>query len=375
MPIEKTARRTLRAGGMLLLAISSYAHTSSASESADDGYALYQQFCSVCHGDNGDGQSRARQGLNPPPKDFTEPGIAASLSRELMLAVVSEGKPGTAMTGWKSRLNETQIVAVVDFISQQFMRVNTPDEMAAFSHGRTVYMQNCAVCHGDDGGSARWTSLGLNPPPKNFTDPAIRQSLSRGKMISAVAHGKPDTAMVGFSRQLRNEDIKSVVDYIRTAFMKMPADDIASSDSESDSEGHAHGHDDDHGSGDLLAAMPEGLAGDEVWGEDFYRDNCATCHGIDGLGDGPRAYFINPKPTNFTEPGHRAHLDRVALYEAIKDGVRGKEMPAWGKVLTNQQIANVTEYVFNAFIISGENMPAGQIESEQAHDHGSHTHD
>jgi mono/diheme cytochrome c family protein len=33
--------------------------------------ALYHNYCSVCHGDRGDGNSRARNSLVPPPRDFT----------------------------------------------------------------------------------------------------------------------------------------------------------------------------------------------------------------------------------------------------------------------------------------------------------------
>ena len=77
-----------------------------------------------------------------------------------------------------------------------------------------------------------------------------------------------------------------------------------------------------------------------------------TCHGKDGDGRGPRAYFINPKPRNFLHAGSRAELNRPELYEHIGEGVRGTEMPAWDKVLTPQQIADVAEYVFRQFISS-----------------------
>ena len=81
-----------------------------------------------------------------------------------------------------------------------------------------------------------------------------------------------------------------------------------------------------------------------------YLANCATCHGARGDGAGPRAYFINPKPRNFVDAVSRASLNRVSLYFAISEGRLGSEMPAWNKVATPQQIADVAEYVFQAFI-------------------------
>ena len=38
------------------------------------------------------------------------------------------------------------------------------------------------------------------------------------------------------------------------------------------------------------------------------------------------------------------------LYNGIKFGVVGKEMPAWGKVLSDSQVADLTEYVYRQFI-------------------------
>ena len=49
----------------------------------------------------------------------------------------------------------------------------------------------------------------------------------------------------------------------------------------------------------------------------------------------------------------RAALNRRTLFEAIAGGRVGTEMPAWDKVLTRQEIANVAEYVHAAFIRPG----------------------
>ena len=78
--------------------------------------------------------------------------------------------------------------------------------------------------------------------------------------------------------------------------------------------------------------------------------NCATCHGSRGDGQGPRAYFINPKPRNFVEDASRARLNRAALYAAVMEGRLGTEMPAWKHVSTPQQMADVAEFVFQSFI-------------------------
>ena len=104
---------------------------------------------------------------------------------------------------------------------------------------------------------------------------------------------------------------------------------------------------------DMKQAMPQGLRGDAAAGHKFYDANCATCHGLKGDGQGPRAYFINPKPRSFIDAQARAMLNRTAIYAAVAAGKRGTEMPAWDKVLTPQQMADVSEHLFLAFIQPG----------------------
>lgn len=210
--------------------------------------ALYHDYCSVCHGDRGDGRSRARASLVPPPRDFTEPRLAATLSRDAMIAITRDGKPGTAMVGWKTQLQDADIVAVVDYIRANFMRA-TPVPAAA--------------------------------PP------------------AAASQPRSGTARA-----------------------------------------------------DLSLPLPYGLKGDAARGARFYAANCATCHGAHGDGQGPRAYFIRPRPRNFLDAPARASLNRPALYAGIALGRPGTEMPAWKTVIDDQQIADVSEYVFNAFIQS-----------------------
>lgn len=108
------------------------------------------------------------------------------------------------------------------------------------------------------------------------------------------------------------------------------------------------------GVADMSLPMPEGLKGDITKGRDFYMQNCFTCHGVTGAGDGPRAYFINPVPRDFLLETSRQYLNRPALFEAISKGRTGSEMPAWSRVLNDQEIANVAEYVFQNFIMAGK---------------------
>ena len=65
---------------------------------------LYRENCAICHGDNGDGLTRAISGLRPPPRNFTTVQAALELSRERMIDSVANGRPGTGMMGHKDRM-------------------------------------------------------------------------------------------------------------------------------------------------------------------------------------------------------------------------------------------------------------------------------
>lgn len=306
---------------------------------------VYHNYCSVCHGDKGDGRSRARTSLAPPPRDFTEPAALQSLTRDTMITIVTHGKPGTAMTGWTTQLSATDIEAVVDYVITAFM---VPRKTAAFARGREVYAQSCAGCHGQRGqGSAH----GLLTT-RDLTTPQARVELSRERMVGSALGDAHREAMGPAASRLVADDIGAAVDFIRLEFMATQTVSVSGTQAHGGRAKEASSS--DTPAATVTAAMdvpfPKGLRGDVARGRVFYATNCATCHGAKGDAQGPRAYFINPKPRNFRTDTVRNSFNRPALFAAISVGRVGSEMPAWNKVLNDQQIADVAEYVFTAFI-------------------------
>ena len=344
-----------------------------------DGETIYRENCAICHGDNGDGNTRAQSGLKPPPRNFTTVEAAMELSRSRMIKSVTNGRPGTGMMPHKDRLSKAEIAAVVDFIRGRFMRTPTETTQAVDSTGgKEIYEKNCAVCHGDKGNTAVWARSGLNPAPRDFTTAEASQILSRDRMIHSVTHGRPGTGMMPFAKKFTAKEIASVVDYIRGNFMQLGAKSqvqgMSASTSQSEtstpSSASMAPHQGPHtgmpnmGMPNMVGTMPSGhvidadmslplpnnLTGDVAWGREFYMKNCFTCHGVTGEGNGPRASFNIPRPRNFTSDDSRRILNRPRIYNSITNGRTGSVMPAWGKVLDTQQIANLAEFVFEAFI-------------------------
>ena len=85
--------------------------------------------------------------------------------------------------------------------------------------GRKVYDFYCYQCHGYSGDARTLASTYLEPRPRNFTV-ANAETLSHERMVNAVTHGRPGTAMVSFASVASAEEIDAVVAYIRDTFMQ-----------------------------------------------------------------------------------------------------------------------------------------------------------
>lgn len=297
---------------------------------------IYHNYCSVCHGDRGDGNSRAKGSLIPPPRDFTKAG---ELTRDAMATIITHGKPGTAMTGWNTQLTAREIDAVTDYIRNNFMQVALDPKLV---RGRSLYAHNCAVCHGERGQGSP-TKIGL-VPARDLSSPQARAELTRERMVNSVTNGRQNTAMAGFAGRLPADDIQAVVDYVRAALM------VPTTNAISGTRAHGGRGNDPASNTPLQEPFASGLTGNVSRGEKLYMTTCVTCHGAKGDGKGPRAYFINPKPRNFIDPSFRASFNRPALYTAVANGRLGTEMPAWSKVLSEQEMTDVSEFVFSRFI-------------------------
>ena len=85
------------------------------------GRDIFFKHCKACHGNKGDGKTFAANVLNPPPKNFISEKSKQELTEKRMIESVAEGRKGTAMMPWKSRLTRQEIKAVVNYIRKELM--------------------------------------------------------------------------------------------------------------------------------------------------------------------------------------------------------------------------------------------------------------
>ncbi|MCX6647434.1 MAG: c-type cytochrome [bacterium] len=96
-------------------------------------------------------------------------------------------------------------------------------------------------------------------------------------------------------------------------------------------------------------------------GQLIYRENCATCHGPGGYGNGPLASDLAPRPANLRDTVWLANQSDIFLFSIIRDGKltfseddststapdneSWTGMPSWGGYLTDDQIIDLVNHI------------------------------
>ena len=88
---------------------------------------------------------------------------------------------------------------------------------------------------------------------------------------------------------------------------------------------------------------PEPKRTPEDDGAHLFSITCARCHGDDGHG-GPVGSLGEPPARNFVDPVFQAGISDAKIGSTIKNG-KGRGMPAFGAVFTDEQVAHLTLHV------------------------------
>lgn len=157
--------------------------TDAASVVQTPGQALYERWCTSCHGPEGDGTGLGARYVYPPPRDLrrghyslvtSSNGIA---SREDIVRVLRDGMPGTAMTAYDQKLNRDEL----DSLAEEVMRLRE-------AGARDRYLAQCTELDEPPDERecgefvARQTTAGetLSVPPLPASDPA---AIERGRQL------------------------------------------------------------------------------------------------------------------------------------------------------------------------------------------------
>ena len=178
--------------------------------------------------------------------------------------------------------------------------------------GRNAFTGSCAQCHGLTGDGKGEFGRATFPPATDLRSHDTQEK-SDAQLFWIVKNGLSFTGMPGFGDQYKDEDVWSMVSYIRAlgngrapAALQVPtptADQLAMADPAGD-------------------AVHRGAA-------IYLSQGCANCHGV--IGEAPGDLGLRPH-----EQG---------LAEATREGRRG--MPAYGRdQVADAQLADLAAYVY-----------------------------
>ena len=219
------------------------------SASAQEGRRLFGATCAGCHGRRGDGQSRVATQMTPRPRDLTrgEYRFRSTVSGALplradMLRTLREGLPGTAMPGWKDRLDDGKLRSLVlhlESLSPRFAdEQRYPDDVIAgidgvelpaaaseaSARGRRVYNEaKCGQCHGADGrgdGIAADSHRNSDGTPSHvfdFTWGIYKGGAQTAAIWRTFMTGLDGSPMPAYDQSIADpQDRKALVAYVRS---------------------------------------------------------------------------------------------------------------------------------------------------------------
>jgi mono/diheme cytochrome c family protein len=170
------------------------------------GAAIFAEKCAPCHGDTGmgDGPQGAQLGVAVPA--LGSPDLARQAAPESWYATVTQGRIDKFMPPFSS-LSDAERWDVVSYA----LSLSDPvDQVAA---GQALYEANCADCHGADGAKVSTS---------DFANQKFMASLS-GQDLSQLTAAGSGADMPGFQGKLSQDDLWSVVAYLRALSLKSAA--------------------------------------------------------------------------------------------------------------------------------------------------------
>lgn len=226
-----------------------------------EGAILYQQYCAICHGANGDGNGSAAFLLDPRPRDFrlgkyrlVSSGNQIPFKHDI-IHTIRNGMAGTSMPSW-IQLGDRDIELLADYVwsitrdaererlsARLLAQKRDLKKLDVLLQGRVtasspatlgpepkatpqdlekikpIFMEACAKCHGADGAGMQdpaWrTDEGHPIASRNFRSGIFKGGGRARDIYLRIYGGIPGTPMPGFGSSFSDEDIWRLVHYTK----------------------------------------------------------------------------------------------------------------------------------------------------------------
>jgi len=215
------AHETMPVWGQVLTAeqldaLVSYTLAAASGSSTEVGQQLFNQNCSTCHGEFGEGgPNPARSGDIIAPISSAE--YLDTRDDATLEAIISQGQPDFGMSPFGSAnggpLSEEEVAAIVAYIRSWEANppVELPPEIPPSStvslDGASIFSNLCAQCHGQAGEGGVGPALRL---------PSFQEANTDQDIFDSINLGHKSTAMVAWGEILTSDQITELVSYIRS---------------------------------------------------------------------------------------------------------------------------------------------------------------
>lgn len=290
---EKTLRTLIAQGGMHLemppwkeklssSQIDTLANYVTNPSSVPDGAKMFQQYCSRCHADR----------------------VPKAVDVEQARQNIATGGAHQTMPVWGNLLTAEQLDALVQYTMNTAR--GTPLEL-----GQQLFASNCSPCHGllGEGGPNPSHPASIIIPISSAEYLKTRDDFS---LRSIISQGQPSFGMSPFGSSnggpLEDDQIDAIVAYMRSWEAKPPVDQP-------------------------LEAKAEVVSLDAA---QIFQAVCAQCHGLNGEGtNGP----------SLQDPQFQDQNTDQQIFDSINLGHPSSTMISWGKVLSAEQINQLTQFI------------------------------
>lgn len=180
------------------------------------GAAIFARNCQGCHGEMGDGQGPAAEGLLPKPSGLIE----ANYTTKHLVSVLMNGVPGTAMPAWRDlpRGDIEALVAHLKTLPERPVYITSAEEMASkeVQEGKKIYEKKCVSCHGIEGDGKGPAAAGLDRPPANFKEIQPEPD----DLLTVLEVGVAGTSMPPWKDQLTEQERDNLSRYVQAFFVE-----------------------------------------------------------------------------------------------------------------------------------------------------------
>jgi mono/diheme cytochrome c family protein len=236
--------------------------------------------------------------------------------------------------------------------------------------GKTLFMTNCATCHGPEGYGNGDRAASLNPKPRNYHTEKFKFGDDIADIFGTLTKGSPGTSMPSFAL-LPQEDLMAMAHYVRTQIPNpTPTNDavLAKFPESRGSGGSAApttaaatpaAKDTSSPRIPIMLAM-ERMSERPVArvsaiklernsaGERIYLQRCASCHGNNGEGKEVRVISVAPvryeSTASLVNPGASWLNNKDKFTTIVTEGIPGRIMPGNG-TLTRAEVDALYSYI------------------------------